>query len=80
MKADVRNGKYSLWSFQNVFYKPGLTSQKKLLFKGTTTPLVPVTSNGLIKAIDTTLASDYGNIQLSTMNVTRPSDGGSITP
>jgi len=80
MKDAVRNGRYSLWSYQNVFYKPGLSTQKKQLFKGTTTPLVPVTSNGLIKSIDTTLATDYGNIQLSTMNVTRPSDGGPITP
>lgn len=79
MKADVRNGRYSLWSYQNVFYKPGLSAQKKLLFKGNSNSN-PINSNGLIKAIDTTLATDYGNIQLSTMNVTRPSDGGPITP
>jgi hypothetical protein len=79
-KDDVRNGRYSLWSYQNVFYKANLSASKKTLFKGTTAPATPLTSNGLIKAIDTTLASDYGNVQLSTMNVSRPSDGASITP
>jgi len=80
MKDAVRNGRYSLWSYQNVFYKPNLSDSKKTLFRGTTAPTTPLTSNGLIKAIDTTLATDYGNIQLSTMNVSRPSDGASITP
>jgi hypothetical protein len=79
-KDDVRNGRYSLWSYQNVFYKPNLSDSKKTLFRGTTAPQNPLTSNGLIKAIDTTLATDFGNIQLSTMNVSRPSDGASITP
>lgn len=77
-KAAVQNGQYSLWGYLHLFPRPGTSATKLTLVKGTTTPDVPVTSNGLVKAIDTALAASANNVQLSTMNVGRNADGGPI--
>jgi hypothetical protein len=77
-KAAVQNGQYSLWGYLHVFPRPGTSATKLTLIKGTTAPTTPVTSNGLIKQIDTALSGSANNVQLSTMKVTRNADGGPI--
>lgn len=79
-KGAVQNGQYSLWGYQHLFAKPGLSATKLTLIKGTTKPADPVKSNGLVNAIDTALSTSANNVQLSTMKVGRSSDGSPIFP
>ena len=79
-KGAVQNGQYSLWGYQHLFAKPGLSATKLTLVKGTTKPADPVKSNGLANAIDTALSTSANNDQLSTMKVGRSSDGSPIFP
>ncbi len=79
-KGAVQNGQYSLWGYQHLFAKPGLSATKLTLIKGTTKPADPIKSNGLANAIDTALSTSANNVQLSTMKVGRSSDGSPIFP
>ena len=79
-KGAVQNGQYSLWGYQHLFAKPGLSATKLTLVKGTTKPADPIKSNGLANAIDTALSTSANNVQLSTMKVGRSSDGSPIFP
>ena len=79
-KAAVQNGQYSLWGYQHLYARNGISATKLTLAKGTTNPGDPITSNGLAKAIDTALAASANNVQLSTMKVGRSSDGSPIFP
>jgi hypothetical protein len=77
---NVRNGQYSLWSYEHAYVRPGLSAAKVKLLTGTSKPSDPIHSNGLAKAIDDVLATSTLNVQLSTMKVSRNSDGGVISP
>ena len=77
---NVRNGIYSLWSYEHAFVRPGLSATKVKLLRGSTKPTDPIHSNGLAKAIDDVLGTSTLNVQLSTMKVSRNSDGGVISP
>ena len=79
-KAAVQNGQYSLWGYEHIFPRPGTSATKLKLIVGTTHPATPVTSNGLVNAIDTALSTSVNNVQLSTMNVARNADGAPISP
>lgn len=81
-KDAVKNGTYTLWSYQHLFYRPTLSASKKVLFEGKTNPADPVNSNGFIKVIDTLLSNAAGtenNVALSQMNVERTGDGVPVT-
>ena len=79
-KAAVQNGQYSLWGYQHLYARSGLSATKLTLVKGATKPADPVKSNGLANAIDTALSTSANNVQLSTMKVGRSSDGSPIFP
>ena len=79
-KAAVQNGQYSLWGYQHLYARSGLSATKLTLVKGTTKPADPIKSNGLANAIDTALSTSANNVQLSTMKVGRSSDGSPIFP
>jgi hypothetical protein len=81
-KDAVKNGTYTLWSYQHLLYRPTLSASKKVLFEGKTNPSDPANSNGFIKAIDSLLAAAAGtenNVALSQMNVERTGDGVPVT-
>lgn len=75
----VRNGTYSLWSYEHVYVRPGTSSTKQTLVLGSSNPTDPLNSNGLVNSIDTLLGASTTAVQLSTMNVLRNADGGPIT-
>ena len=79
-KGAVQNGQYSLWGYQHLFFRPGISATKKTFVNGRTQPEAPLSSNGLANAIDTALSTSANNVQLSTMNVGRSSDGAPIFP
>jgi len=81
-KDAVKNGSYTLWSYQHLFYRPTIAASKKVLFEGKLNPSKPLISDGLVKAIDNLLVAgdaSQNNIALSQMTVERTGDGVPVT-
>ncbi|HUL51173.1 MAG TPA: hypothetical protein VLU94_01180 [Candidatus Nitrosotalea sp.] len=69
--SPTKNGLYNFWGYEHLYYKSGASAN------------VTTFHTNLKSAINTDLGASPGNqtaIRLSDMNVSRPSDGGPISP